>query len=290
MKLSPLENTIFESMAGPLPTLSEARDLRALVRAAHGFKQVSMPLLTAPDKNTKLAKSERPTYGLALSPARSGGFGNTCPFSTAECRKYCVSSAGNGSFSSCVRGRAAKTELLARHGAAFRVLLVEELRAALARERLRARIAHKRFRGIAVRLNTFSDVRWELLPIAADLVELADAGVRFYDYTKFSQGDRPAPSWYHLTRSYVPGRSTLSDDSPNAVVISMSVQNRTVKPAIAAGALVLDLDTGSRSIVSGDLSDERWNDAPGSIVVLTRKGSLPRTSSFVVPARVRVDA
>lgn len=242
--------------------LTEARETLSLYREAQGFmRSGSVVLLTQPEGNVKLEKSERPSYSLSLSPATSGGW-NVCVASTRECRRHCVAHSGKGSLSSVIRGRAWKTDALLSDSVAFIICLVAEIDAAVS--------IHGE---IAVRLNAFSDLLWELL--APWLFDRYGDAVVFYDYTK--REGRDVPPSYHLTLSASERTSEadVSGWSENAAVI-FDVQRGRPLPATYAG----------RPVIDGDLSDFRPGDPEGVIVGLRAKGSLrnPETvgdSSFV---------
>src|SRR5258708_7942942 len=105
----------------------DAADCYAQFRGDHGAKAVATPLLTAPTDNAKFNKTEHVTYGLSLAQSGMSEEYNTCRFSTAECRKGCVSFAGKGELATVQAGRIRKTVFLAEHPNEFFTLLVGEL-------------------------------------------------------------------------------------------------------------------------------------------------------------------
>ena len=170
--------------------VQEARKEWAQYRAAYGgFAPIAVPLLTPPSGNLKLAKTQ--SYGLSLAQSTVSGY-NVCAYSTAECRKYCVATAGKGSMPSVTRARAVKTQFLADRPFLFMRLLVDEMQR-----------AHRKHDGdVVFRLNTFSDLPWEeIVPWLFDMF----SDVQFYDYTK-NEGraqnfDGKVPSNYRLAYS-----------------------------------------------------------------------------------------
>jgi len=213
-------------------------------RAAQGFKRCAAPLITT--DNDKLGKSDRPSYGLSLSPAATSGAWNTCPWSTPGCRSVCLSTAGNGRYDSVTRAREWRTRLLADHPAAFLSRLASELRT-------RVRLDGP----INVRPNIVSDLRWELFcPGLADI-----EGVALYDYTKAPAHKRASLPNYRLVGS-----------------VSERDSDETIRGKVdhyGSVAVALDLPKGAplpvalfgRPVVDGDLSDDRTLGSELGVVV-----------------------
>ena len=235
-----------------------ARETFANVRAAHGFKNVATPLLTAPDGNYKLDKSVTPTYGLALAQADTSGH-NVCRYSTPGCRSVCVAQNGNGEFDTVKRARIARTVFLAEHPEQFVTLLVAEL----------AKINRKHDGNVAVRLNTFSDIPWERYLNAAVF-----GWATFYDYTKWSRDVRPMPTGYSLVRS-------ITERDTNDDIIDIVNAGETPVVVFDAKRHALPTEWHGVPVVDGDVTDERFNDT-GVIVGLAAKGrlTLMRQSGF----------
>lgn len=127
-------------------------------------------LLGDGDLNPKTAKNDVVTMGLSLLPADGIGFGNLCPLAI-YCKDPCLAHQGQGPTPSVWAPRAAKSVLyyLARDWFLDR----------LNRELTNFRNAYPDDIEVGVRLNMFSDVRWEDHGII-------DAHPRtvFYDYSK----------------------------------------------------------------------------------------------------------
>jgi len=203
-------------------------------RAAQGFKRCKARLITT--DNDKLGKSDRPSYGLSLSPAATSGEWNTCPWSTRGCRSVCLSTSGNGRYDSVTRAREWRTRLLADHPAAFVSRLASELRT-------RVRLDGP----INARPNIVSDLRWELFAPGLAGIE----GVALYDYTKAPTHKRASLSNYRLVGS-----------------VSERDDGGTIRGKVdhyGSAAVALDLPKGAplpaslfgRPVVDGDLSDDR---------------------------------
>lgn len=130
-------------------------------------------LLSGGDTNTKLAKNDVITYGLSLSPYKQSGIGNTCPHASPGCAAACLNDSGMGSvFPKIQLARIAKTVVFYQARAWFIAKLESEI------ER---KVANANGADIAIRLNVFSDVKWEV--IAPQLFKRFP-NVNFYDYTK----------------------------------------------------------------------------------------------------------
>jgi hypothetical protein len=231
-------------------------------RQQHGLDSGG-PMLTEPGDNYKLAKSQiLPTFALSLAQAETSGV-NVCPFSTAECRAVCVATSGNGAYPVVGRGRKIRTDFFVQNPVDAVGNLIWELNRAT-----------RKYGKIGVRLNAFSDLRWER--IYPEIFSLF-ADSQFYDYTKWPvwTGSRQVPGNYHLTWSYAGNQENLNraiDAGYNAAVV-FSTKRLGELPAEWNGLPVVD----------GDKSDERWTDPAGSIVGLRAKGrAQSKSMDFVV--------
>lgn len=130
-------------------------------------------LLGNGDTNTKLAKNDVITYGLSLAPYNQSGIGNTCPHASSGCASACLNDSGRGAVFPLIQlSRIARTVVFYHARKWFIDKLDSELERAV-------RLADGA--DIAVRLNVFSDIKWEL--IAPQLFERFP-NVHFYDYSK----------------------------------------------------------------------------------------------------------
>ena len=239
------------------------RDAMIRERVAVGFGPHAAPLLTAPDNNVKLDKSN--AYGLSLSPASTGGW-NVCRASSAGCRAVCLATSGKGGLQSVQDGRRWKTALLAAEPALFVRALAGELRRAAGR-RPTDSLGRPTGPLVPVRLNVLSDLAWErfapaLFAGGADGI----AGVRYYDYSK--RVGRVLPATYHLTMSATERHAdddlaALADMYGSNVAVVFDTKRGHALPATFAGVPVVD----------GDVTDSRWADERGVIVGLRAKGS-----------------
>lgn len=165
-----------------------------------------MRLLSPASSNTKTRHSQdvRPEYrlvGLALSPADAApGLPTNCPSSTPGCRAACVGSAAGlvTIFANIMAGRIAKTAYLRADRPAFLRQLVSELQH-------EQDCADRDGTILAVRLNTFSDIPWEVGAFGSIPQQFNRA--QFYDYTaivKRAVGGLPENYALTLSRKETP--------------------------------------------------------------------------------------
>src|SRR4051812_46480896 len=145
-----------------------------------------MTLLTV--ENAKTVKGEKLRYLtgiLYLAPANEAGRGNTCPGSTAGCRKACLYGAGRAAIFPAVKtARIRKTHLFYDNPGLFREQLRKDISALV-------RKAEKTGMTPAIRINGTSDLPKLALEMANEFPT-----VQFYDYTKL---DRP---WERVRANY----------------------------------------------------------------------------------------
>ena len=263
-------NSILRDANITLVDWREAREVWRAYRVANGWGP-DAPLLTPPPSkgkaaNIKLAKDKSVvTVGLALAQANTVGrvtlpdgsvmFLNTCPFSTPACRHGCVSQNGNGRYDSVQEARKLKTRFLIEHPNEFVSLLAHEI------DVYRVKYGRK----LRVRLNTFSDVRWEEVALWL-LLSGGRRYVRFYDYTK--DWHRNAPANYRLCLS-------ASERTRDGAIAAATASGRNV-------AVVFDTARGKPlpvfwhgiEVVDGDESDNRFDDRRGVVVGLRAKGRM----------------
>lgn len=252
-----------------LPSKRDAETAYARHRANAGFKPTKGQLLS--EEIEKLKKGDGvKLVMLALAPAEASGF-NVCPHSTSGCREFCVAKAGNGAYPAVMRARIARTRFLVENPREFLSLLIHTLDAGLKRNDL------------AVRLNGFSDIRWErVLP---GWFWQRYNHVTFYDYTKHSVLSRPVdtmPANYLLTYSVTERTSDKQIAREMAAGRNIAVVVETKGGIVRNTGKLRDLPTIPTLTVDGDKNDRRFNDPEGSVVMLRRKGSLPVDNPLVV--------
>jgi hypothetical protein len=129
------------------------------------------------------------------------------------------------------------------------------------------RAALKRYGAINLRLNTTSDIRWEL--ISPDMISvLTSKGVNLYDYTAWSPADRKPSADYSLTYSAKEPTHT-SDEYLKGI---LSSGGTVAMPFTTARGEALPEVWHGFTVIDGDESDERRLDPAGVVVGLRAKG------------------
>jgi hypothetical protein len=250
-----------------------ARDLQAELRGRVGYAAKPARILTDGAAQNKLSKNKLPSFGMMLTPERglmretlraarevfnlTGAF-NVCPLASLGCAAACLVFSGQSGMPTAQRAQAIRTMFLLAHPYAAGLIIGAEIRAALRR--------HGR---INLRMNTTSDIRWEL--VAPDMIAaLAAAGVQLYDYTAWRPADRAPSADYHLTYSAKESAHT-SDDYLTAILAS---GNNVAVPFDTPRGVALPATWHGYPVIDGDLSDERRNDPRGVVVGLRAKGHL----------------
>ena len=198
-------------------------------------------LLSGGDTNTKLAKNAVITYGLSLSPYKQSGIGNTCPHASPGCAAACLNDSGMGSvFPKIQLARIAKTVVFYQ----AREWFIEKLESEIERKAASANGAD-----IAIRLNVFSDVKWEVI---APQLFTRFANVNFYDYTKDPRraGQLRPNYWLTFSRSETNERKAVRQLNAGK---NVSVVFAGELPAHWRGFTVVD----------GDKTDLRYLDPRG---------------------------
>jgi len=244
-----------------------------------GFK-----LLTPPNGNTKLNKSSIPTYGLSLAPAASSGY-QLCPSRSAECESACLGKSGRGKMSCVQQARIRKTHLLAQDPEVFFSTLFYELGLCTARHG---------WGQWAFRSNVISDVSWfTIAPI------IYTFGSINYDYTKrpelmdaVNRNDdvdslgnpcnKKQDPQLHLTFSYsgwnLDHCLRFLNEKKNVSVVCSNYED-----VLNRGYCVFPNDPKQTkfNVISGDITDERFKDPKGSVVILSPKGKV-QDSKFII--------
>lgn len=219
------------------------------------MKNIKLNLLTAPNANAKLAKSESEgywSYSLSLAPHKLSGR-NVCSSASEGCSKSCVAYAGRGSMSNVIAARKRKTNLFFENRDYFLTLLKFDI--ALAKSHAAANGMKPCFR-----LNAFSDLPWERFGIMEEFEDCA-----FYDYTKHVERMRSylrdeLPPNYHLTFSL----SESNSDQANEVMVGGG--------NVAVVFSSLPDSWRGVDVIDGDVNDLRFLDPEPCIVGLVAKG------------------
>ena len=191
---------------------------------------------------------------LNLAPSDLSGY-NMCPMASIGCKKACLHTAGNPVFQAQKdMGRINRARFYMQDRPNFMKQLVRELENFVKWCKKNNKIG-------AVRLNTTSDISWEIFEIFEKFPTL-----QFYDYTKiqkramkFARGEYP-PN-YHLTYS-------LNEDNYNKAIKvlknggNVAVVFRKDLPKTFSGY----------KVINGDEHDLRYLDKKNVVVGLKAKG------------------
>ena len=214
-------------------------------------------LLGEGDLNPKTAKNEVATMGLSLYPADGAGVGNVCPLSL-YCKKPCLAHQGQGPVPSVKAARVAKTVLFNVVRDWFLAKLNREL------TRFRQRVPDDMVAG--VRLNMFSDLRWE----AYGVID-AHPTIAFYDYTKLPDRAGQLRPNYWVTFSYDGHNWADAERILNAGGnVSVVFYNATDLPVCGKAAHKQTLPAQWRgfAVIDGGKTDWRPDDPRGVLVGL----------------------
>lgn len=213
-------------------------------------------LLSAGDANPKTAKNKVVTFGLSLAPHKQAAIGNLCPHAKT-CIASCLNEQGRGGTETVSNARIARTVLFYLAKDWFFEKLCKELKRA---------DENNKDATVGVRLNMFSDVRWEVYRIPQAFPRLT-----FYDYSKWPKRHGWVKRNYHVTFSYdgtnkqdalriLEGGDNVSvvfyEDTQNAVCGRSAHKQKL--PASWEGFPVID----------GGLTDWRPSDPKGVVVGL----------------------
>jgi len=225
-----------------------ARAAYASFRCVHGYAGVAA-MLTRPDAQPKLGKSESYALGLMLTPARTLSVDvlrvtdpharpiNACPMASFGCTAACLSTAGHGA----------------------------EIRAAV--DKFGAG-------NVTFRFNVLTDYRIEFNMPGA-LAMLQDLGVLTYDYTAWRPADRETVHGYHLTYS---AKEPAHTSDAYLTRVLMDGHNVAMPMNVRKGDALPEtytLDGQAFRVIDGDLTDDRTTDprgACGVIIGLRPKG------------------
>jgi len=244
-------------------TVKDARILWAEFRKGYGFKG-NARILTYPEGQLKLGKSEIYTLGLTLSSGDAAGV-ETCSW-RGECSKVCVLKHGKGGLPAVQRARIARTQFAESYPREFFALVAEEINT-----------AHRKHGEIVVRLNVNSDLRFYRAVPGFFNGSLFGEGVRFYDYTKnpaILNGDGWITPLYRAVYSMHEGSNPvkvaefLKRGGTVAMVTDRPRKGDTL-PLIEVGGEMF-------GTVDGDSHDNRLLDPAGVIVDLYAKGAAVR--------------
>ena len=264
-------------------SLMSKADLMRIARADHNVKG---SLLADPLANPKVAKNAKYdnvlTFPLHLAPSTLSGF-NTCAMASDGCAEACLHTAGNPAYMDGKEAaRIAKTRLYFNNRDLFIAILAKEIVAARNK-------AVKLGMALAFRLNATSDIKWEKSKVkhfglsltVAELIHSIAPEATQYDYTKIP--NRTMPEWYTLTFSLSENNDKLAGGElargRNVAVVFDTKRGQSLPSTYTLNGV-------TATVIDGDLSDYRPEDAQGVIVGLRAKGdAIGDTSGFVRPSK-----
>jgi len=204
---------------------------------------------------------------LYLAPARLGGNGNVCKYSSKACRFLCINKTGRGQFNSVQTARISKTVLFVQDEASFISNLKTNIVALI-------RKAKKNNLQASIRLNGTSDLPWENKGVMQSA-----PSVTFYDYTK-----DPNRMIAYLAGRFPINYSLTFSRSENNEPKCLEVLSRGGNVAVVFRTKTLPLTWQGYQVINGDKNDLRFLDKKGVVVGLYAKGKKARQdkSGFVV--------
>lgn len=252
-------------------------------------------------QNPKTEKGEAVgvyTWILHLAPSWLSGY-NTCPMASKGCACACLNCSGRGGIpdgtgtlqvSGMVEGsplswnvnlnriqtaRIRRTKRFFEDRSSFMGDLVKDIETGL-------RKAMRDGMQPAFRLNGTSDLRWELFGVERKGKQFANVfeafpEAQFYDYTKIPNR-RGLPSNYHLTFS-------LSESNDAHAIQAIRNGLSVAVPVWATKGEALPDTWGGYPAVDGDLTDVRFRDPRGAVVLLRAKGRPDRSNTFIRDVR-----
>tara|TARA_R100001463_G_scaffold6863_4_gene22185 strand:+ start:1162 stop:1977 length:816 start_codon:yes stop_codon:yes gene_type:complete len=241
-------------------------------------------LLSKPATNSKLIKNKKvgvDTWSLSLAHSDLSGF-NVCPMAEkinkgsyqvaptgtaknknlSSCSSCCVANNGNAQrFSSVLEARIKKTIAFKMDTENFMDALVVEISMAINESIKKGNIP-------TFRLNTYSDIQWELIKIEGLNIFELFPNVTMYDYTKIP--NRKVPKNYELTYSFWGNLNHLQMALNNNMNVSIVFEK-------------LPKSFLGRKVVDGDKNDLRTieNDGKNVIVGLKFKGSAAKLQDAI---------
>lgn len=210
--------------------------------------------------NVKTAKNSYRTAMLSLAPHKQAGIGNLCPGASLGCAAACLDSTGLGAVFPAIRAARVSKSVCFQ---LVREWFVDTLKRELTNKSASAERSGEK---LAVRLNVFSDIRWE------EYIDMSEfSNVEFYDYTKLS--NRKTGPNYRLTFS----RSESNESECIKVLESGNnvsvVFHDNLKPSVGNRAKLQRLPKtwNGFKVIDGDVTDARFDDPVGVVVGLRLK-------------------
>lgn len=250
---------------------------------------ITKPLLTKGQSNTKIAKSEKFNGGqysimiLHLAPAKISGY-NMCPKASAGCKAICLNQAGQGGCNkehklvnnTCHIARAGRATLLKTNKALFFKKLKSEINDFLIKCEIKGSSP-------CMRLNGTSDLNWSKIKDPETGKNLMDLypQIQFYDYTKDITQLKNAGKNYYFTFSRSESNALdVSKALDMGVNVAVVFDKKMGLPDTYMGYPVFDADQTDLRFLDAELSGHK----KPIIIGLVEKGYLARhdRTGFVV--------
>ena len=253
-------------------------------------KSVSLKLLSAPESNHKMVKNMKLdvlTFSLNFAHSDLSGY-NVCAFAKrlvkphknsahlSNCSALCVGGRGGAQrYPAVMKSRIRKTKMFYENRSLFMRWLISDIEKAID-------FALEHGKIVSFRLNAYSDIKWENIPVTFNEIKYNNLfeifpDIIFYDYSK--NPSRNHPKQYSTTYSYYG-----NEDGFN------SAKNSGRNIAVVFEKLPESGQFRGLKVVDGDQTDLRTaeNDGTGVIVGLKFKGSKKGLSEgikegFVIP-------
>lgn len=258
-------------------TLKDLPSLEVRKKIATNLSNGCYWLSTSNPKTIKGVLDNWITAVLSLAPADYSDH-LTC-FRFKYCKDTCLFHQGRGKFSNVAKARIKKTNLFFSNPENAATEIHAEIRK-MYKKLQRNATAPK----LAVRLNCFSDIKWEEKVFASlgnKTIIDANPQVQFYDYTKipfkYRLAWRDMPINYHLTYSYdgspedIPHAMKILENGHNVAIVHTKKNYKKFLEDNAASENSLIHPWGYK-MVNNELSDNRFLDPSPVILVGKEKG------------------
>ena len=226
-----------------------------------------MNLLSKGKTNAKLAKNERESYIMYLSPHTNNSKGiNLCTNATTECILACLYDSGFASiFTSVNEARQRRTEFYITDKERFIKQLALEINMA---------ILEAEGREILFRLNGTSDLDFiYMLKKYADFdFEKTPKNVFFYDYTKILGKIK---KYSHCSDKY---KQTFSFSGSNTEECITALESGANVAMVYKGTMPKEWN--GYEVVNGDVSDEEMYKYKSKVLALKLKGNKQKKAKF----------
>ncbi|EMI40937.1 hypothetical protein RRSWK_06469 [Rhodopirellula sp. SWK7] len=212
-------------------------------------------LVASGDNNTKTRKNVGYlAAGLSMAPHKTAGVGNVCGNASPACVAGCLNHQGLASvFATIAAARESRTVLWYQE----RQWFLDTLRVDLERWQRKAdRVGME----LCVRLNMFSDIKWERFGIPQDFPR-----IQFYDYTKHPGrvGALLPNYWLTFSRSEANHSATIATLQSGANVAAVFYQHGKFV-GNRSGRQQLPKTWHGYPVIDGDTTDLRFDDPRGA--------------------------